>query len=96
MEGYSTFPRAQHHWNLTIRLFSVILGHSLERCCQFILQPQPTRQIQEHRYYLSEQEIKYHDAGKGWTIISESAWKHTVNAVIGVVGMNLISHALKL
>ena len=24
MKGYSTFPKLQHSWNLTIRLFSVI------------------------------------------------------------------------
>ena len=24
MEGYSTFPKFQHYWNLTIRLISVI------------------------------------------------------------------------
>ena len=24
MKGYCTFPKTQHHWNLTIRLFSVI------------------------------------------------------------------------
>ena len=80
MNGYSTFPKL--HWNLTIRLFSVILGHSLQRCSQCILQPQPTGHTQKYRYYLSEQEIKYHDAGKGWTIITTSAWKHSVNVVI--------------
>ena len=25
------FPKLKHHWNLTIRLFSVISGHSLEK-----------------------------------------------------------------
>ena len=41
----------QHHWNLTIRLFSIKYpGHSLEvitlleRCSWRILQPQPTGQ----------------------------------------------------
>ena len=34
--------------------------------------------IQEHRYYHSEQEIKYHDAGKGWTFASASAWKNSI------------------
>ena len=39
MKRYSTFPKLQHYWNLTIRLFSVISGHSLvglnplRRCC---------------------------------------------------------------
>ena len=30
MKVYSAFPKLQHYWNLTIRLFSVISGHSLE------------------------------------------------------------------
>ena len=29
MKGYSAFPKIQHYWNLTIKLFSVIPGHSL-------------------------------------------------------------------
>ena len=29
MKGCSVFPKAQHYWDLTIRLFSVISGHSL-------------------------------------------------------------------
>ena len=44
-------PKLQHHWNLTIRLFSVTSGHSLwvgggltplQRCSRCILQPQLT------------------------------------------------------
>ena len=46
MKGCSVFPKPQHYWNLTIRLFSVKPGHSLgggltplQRCSQRILQP---------------------------------------------------------
>ena len=49
--GTPHFPKLQDHWNLTIRLFSVIsrtlIGGcltSLQRSSQFILQPQPTGQ----------------------------------------------------
>ena len=44
-------PKLQHYWNYTIRLFSVIAGHSLgrgliplQRSSQWILQPQPNGQ----------------------------------------------------
>ena len=53
-----------------------------------------TMNMQE-RHYLSELEIKY-DTGKGWTFVCISAWKQTVNAIIGGVGMVLIPYALKL
>ena len=49
--------------------------------------------IQEHIYYHSAQEIKYHDTGKGWKFVS--ACKDSVNAVIGGVGICLIPCALK-
>ena len=50
--GVPYSPKPQHYWDLTIRLFSVISGHSLgwevlpplQRCSQCILQPQPTGQ----------------------------------------------------
>ena len=42
--------------------------------------------IQEHRYTHSE-DIKYHDTGNGWTLATASAWKNSVNATIGGVGM---------
>ena len=43
MKGYSAFPKLQHCWNLTIRLFSVIF-RTLVMGSQFILQPQLTGQ----------------------------------------------------
>ena len=42
--------------------------------------------IQEHRYIHSE-DIKYHDTSNGWMLVSESAWKNSVNATISSVGM---------
>ena len=42
--------------------------------------------VQEHRYLHSE-DIKYHDTGNGWTFVSASAWKNSVNAAIGRAGM---------
>ena len=48
--------------------------------------------VQEHRYHHSEVEIKYHDTANGWMFVSASAWKNSVNAVIGDVGMLLSPH----
>ena len=50
--------------------------------------------IQEHRYTHSE-DIKYHDTGNGWTLATASAWKISVNAMIGGVGMLIGPQALK-
>ena len=50
--------------------------------------------VQEHRYLHSE-DIKYHDTSNGWTFVSASAWKNTVNATIGGVGMLIGPRALK-
>ena len=47
--------------------------------------------IQEHRYIHSE-DIKYHDTGNGWMLVSASVWK---NATIGGIGMHIGPHALK-
>ena len=50
--------------------------------------------IQEHRYTHSE-DIKYHDTGNGWTRATVSAWKNSVNATVGGVGMLIGPTALK-
>ena len=50
MKGYNAFPKLQHYWNLTIRLFSVISRTLVEgggltplkRCSQCILLSQLT------------------------------------------------------
>ena len=50
--------------------------------------------MQEHRYTHSE-DIKYHDTGNGWMPATASAWKNSVNATIGGVGMLIRSQVLK-
>ena len=50
--------------------------------------------IQEHRYIHSE-DIRYHDSGKGWTLATASAWKNSVDATIGGVGMLIGPRPLK-
>ena len=54
-----------------------------------------TLRIPEYRYYYSELEIKHCNSFKGWTFVSASAWKNSVNAVISSVRMLLTPHALK-
>ena len=49
MKEYSTFPKLQHYWNLTIRLCHIQGTHCqsltpLQKTSQCILQPQPTGQ----------------------------------------------------
>ena len=51
--------------------------------------------IQEHRYFHPDIKLKHHDVGKGWTFISASAWKNSIGASIGGVGMLLSPLALK-
>ena len=50
--------------------------------------------IQEHRYTHSD-DIKYHDTGNGWTLATVSAWKKSVNATVGGVGILGGPRALK-
>ena len=59
------------------------IDHNIEMIC-----------IQEHRYIHNE-DIKYHVTSNGRTIVSESAWKDSVNATIGGVGMFIGLWALK-
>ena len=40
-------------------------------------------------------QIKEHDAGKHWKLITLSAWKNNVNASIGGIAMLLSPHAYK-
>ena len=49
--------------------------------------------IQEHRYIHNE-DIKYTDTRNGWMFVSASAWKNSVNAMIGGVGMLIGPQAL--
>ena len=50
--------------------------------------------IQEHRYTHNE-DMKYHDTGNGWTLATVSAWKNSVNATVGGVGILIGPRALK-
>ena len=51
--------------------------------------------IQECRYYHSKLEQKYHDTSNGWTFVTESVWKNSVNAITKCVGKLLSTCALK-
>ena len=42
--------------------------------------------IQEHRCTHTE-DIKYHETGNGWLLVTVSAWKNSVNAAVGGVGL---------
>ena len=50
--------------------------------------------IQEHRYTHTE-DIKYHETGNGWSLVTVSAWKNSVNATVGGVGLLIGPRALK-
>ena len=50
--------------------------------------------IQEHRYTHTE-DIKYHETGNGWSFATVSAWKNSVNAAVGGVGLLIGPRALK-
>ena len=50
--------------------------------------------IQEHRYTHTE-DIKYHENGNGWMLVTVSAWKNSVNASVGGMGMLIGPRALK-
>ena len=50
--------------------------------------------IQEHRCTHTE-DIKYHETGNGWSLITVSAWKNSVNAAVGGVGLLIGPVALK-
>ena len=50
--------------------------------------------IQEHRYTHAE-DIKYHETGNGWSLATVSAWKNSVNAAVGGVGLLIGPRVLK-
>ena len=50
--------------------------------------------IQEHRYTHTG-DIKYHETGNGWSLATVSAWKNSVNAAVGGVGLLIGPRALK-
>ena len=50
--------------------------------------------IKEHRYTHTE-DIKYHETGNGWSLVTVSAWKNSINAGVGGVGLLIGPTALK-
>ena len=50
--------------------------------------------IQEHRYTHTE-DIKYHETGNGWSLVTVYAWKNSVNAAVGGVRLLIGPRALK-
>ena len=50
--------------------------------------------IQEHRYTHTE-DVKYHKTGNGWMLVTISAWKNSVYASVGGMGMLIGPRALK-
>ena len=50
--------------------------------------------IQEQRYTHTE-DIKYHETGNGWSLATVSAWKNSINAAVGGVGLLIGPRALK-
>ena len=50
--------------------------------------------IQEHRCTHAE-DIKYHETGNGWSLVTVPAWKNSVNAAVGGVGLLIGPRALK-
>ena len=51
--------------------------------------------VQEHRFYHEDIDLKYHELGNGWTFISASALKNMGNSTIGGVGKLLGPHTTK-
>ena len=44
---------------------------------------------------MHNEDIKYHDAGNGWTLATVSAWKNSANATVRGVGILIGPRALK-
>ena len=65
-----------HIVKLNVRTWMSSAEHNIDIVC-----------MQEHRYYHSKLEIKYHDTGNRRSFISASSWKYSVNAVIERVEM---------
>ena len=51
--------------------------------------------VQEHRFYHEDTDLKYHELGNGWPFISASDLKNTGNSTIVGVGMVLSPYATK-
>ena len=63
--------------------------------------PELTASAVEHKIdiictrYTHTEDIKYHETGNGWMLVTVSAWKNSVNASVGGVGMLIGPRALK-
>ena len=61
--------------------------------------PELTASAVEHKidiiWYTHTEDIKYHEIGNGWMLVTVSAWKNSVNASVGGVGMLIGPRALK-
>ena len=66
--------------------------------------PKPTASAVEHKIdiicireqrYTHTEDIKYHETGNGWMLVTVSAWKNSVNASVGGAGMLIGPRALK-
>ena len=44
---------------------------------------------------MHNEDIKYHNTGNGWTLATVSAWKNSVNATVGGVGILIGPRVLK-
>ena len=64
-------------------LTALVIEHKIDIIC-----------IQEHRYTHTE-DIRYHETGNGWMLATVSAWKNSVNAVVGGVRMLIGLRPLK-
>ena len=51
--------------------------------------------VQEHRFIHEDTQIKKHDAGKQWKLLTSSAWKNNMDSSIGGLATLLSSHAYK-
>ena len=65
-------------------LVSSVISYNIDVIC-----------IQWHRYYHEDLNLKYHEVGKYWTLITASACKNSINATIGGVGILLSPRAIK-
>ena len=50
--------------------------------------------IQEHRY-TNTKDIKYHETDNGWSLVTVSAWKNSVNAAVEGIRLLIGPRALK-
>ena len=75
--------RTLNRMDQLLDLTASVIDHNIDIIC-----------IQEHRY-LHSKDIKYHATYNGWTFVSISTWKNSVNAAIGGVGMLIGPQTLK-